>query len=153
VTCLFPPPPPPLNPLPPPPPVSVTQDCKSDENEMATDNALSALAALLEHHKDALDPNHVRRGVCSQWYIMSQLHTHLAACKSAEHNTGVESEHRVQRVVCVGQRPMLSCIHRHAPYSYRDNHDHFMIMPLIQVWLCLGCTWCVLCVCRWLICW
>lgn len=33
------------------------QDCKSDENEMATDNALSTLALLLEHHKDTLDAN------------------------------------------------------------------------------------------------
>jgi hypothetical protein len=31
------------------------QDAKSDDNELATDNALSALAALLEHHADVLD--------------------------------------------------------------------------------------------------
>lgn len=36
-----------------------SQDCKSEENEMATDNALSTLAALLEHHKDTLDGPHV----------------------------------------------------------------------------------------------
>ncbi|WIA40679.1 hypothetical protein OEZ86_004377 [Tetradesmus obliquus] len=30
-------------------------DAKSDDNELATDNALSALAALLEHHGDVLD--------------------------------------------------------------------------------------------------
>ncbi|KAF6254101.1 armadillo-type protein [Scenedesmus sp. NREL 46B-D3] len=30
-------------------------DAKSDDNELATDNALSALAALLEHHADVLD--------------------------------------------------------------------------------------------------
>ncbi|KAF8055485.1 IPO5 [Scenedesmus sp. PABB004] len=30
-------------------------DAKSDEHEMATDNALAALAALLEHHGDVLD--------------------------------------------------------------------------------------------------
>eukprot|EP00775_Hariotina_reticulata_P003510 gene3510-3780_t len=34
-------------------------DCKSDDNEMATDNALSALAALLEHHGDAVNVEQV----------------------------------------------------------------------------------------------
>jgi hypothetical protein len=52
-----------LRPHPPPPQTpSCLQECKSDDNEMATDNALSTLAALLEHHKDTLDANHV-----SQW--------------------------------------------------------------------------------------
>lgn len=37
------------------------QDAKSDDNELATDNALSALAALLEHHGDVLDAGQVRR--------------------------------------------------------------------------------------------
>eukprot|EP00879_Flechtneria_rotunda_P021574 GHRR01022737.1.p1 GENE.GHRR01022737.1~~GHRR01022737.1.p1 ORF type:complete len:295 (+),score=116.76 GHRR01022737.1:93-977(+) len=35
--------------------IVTAQDCKSDDNEMATDNALSALAAMLEYHSDALD--------------------------------------------------------------------------------------------------
>lgn len=30
----------------------ILQDAKGDDNEMATDNALSALVALLEHHSD-----------------------------------------------------------------------------------------------------
>lgn len=42
----------------------VIQDCKSEENEQATDNALSALAALLEHHKDVLDANQVGTFLC-----------------------------------------------------------------------------------------
>jgi hypothetical protein len=35
------------------------QDCKLDDNEMATDNALSALTALLEHHADAVNMEQV----------------------------------------------------------------------------------------------
>lgn len=41
----------------------VLQDCKSDDNEMATDNALSTLSAMLEHQKDVLDANHVSNTV------------------------------------------------------------------------------------------
>jgi hypothetical protein len=41
------------------PPQSHPQDAKSEDNEMATDNALSTLAALLEHHRDTLDAAHV----------------------------------------------------------------------------------------------
>jgi hypothetical protein len=39
------------------------QDAKSDDNELATDNALSALVALLEHHADVLDAAQVRNAV------------------------------------------------------------------------------------------
>jgi hypothetical protein len=30
-------------------------DARNDDNEMATDNAISALGALMEHHSDVLD--------------------------------------------------------------------------------------------------
>jgi hypothetical protein len=46
------------------------QDAKSDDNELATDNALSALAALLEHHSDVLDAAQVR-GCCEKFWRVS----------------------------------------------------------------------------------
>lgn len=36
-------------------PRRAAQEARSDDNEMATDNAVSALGALLAHHSDVLD--------------------------------------------------------------------------------------------------
>jgi hypothetical protein len=50
------------------------QDAKSEENEMATDNAISAMAALLEHHRDVLDAIQVRwRCACGGRHMRWQM--------------------------------------------------------------------------------